>query len=406
MGLRERISNFLAAPVPADANPKTYAAVTGGQQIDYFTKRDQNLEKYRRIYQQGGIVSEAIDCYALFMLSSGWRLEGGSESQRKTIEDFFNKTDIESVLWRGIVDSLVVKKGLAEIAMMKGNASEIAALIPRPAEMFIEKYDDYGNLLGYEQTVMVSKAKKTTIPLKPEQMFRIDLDLPLIERALDEITRDVEIADGTAKAIQRHGFPRWHLSIGEGEYISKEAMTPIETAFQNLKPSHEMATGANVKIENIDSQGVPQTKLYGEWAVNRLSTALGVPEELLGLGRGSTEATANVKLQAFYNKIGTLQKRAARATNMQVIDRILKKEGIVKMVFNDVSPVDELMRAQVISTLLGATPVNPELVVNAKWCRDFLGVTIEEEEEEKPVVRVPQLPPPFNQKQKQPTGEE
>ena len=144
-----------------------------------------------------------------------------------------------------------------------------------------------------------------------------------------------------------------------------------------------MATCADVTITNIDSQGVPRIKLYADWSMERMCSALGVPEEMMGLGRGSTEATANVRLQAFYDKIGTLQKRFARQWNSQILDPWSKatggKAGDAKLVFNDVSPIDEGMIADLVQKLTAASgSVDPFQIVTPEWCRKRLGISEEE----------------------------
>ena len=56
-----------------------------------------------------------------------------------------------------------------------------------------------------------------------------------------------------------------------GETITQTIIEDIGKQFENLKPQHEMATPADVKIENIDNQGVQNTKLYNEWSTQRVT---------------------------------------------------------------------------------------------------------------------------------------
>jgi len=120
--------------------------------------------------------------------------------------------------------------------------------------------------------------------------------------------------------------------------------------------------------------GQTNAKLYGEWSTMRLCTALGVPEELMGLGRGSTEATANVKLRAFYDDISALQKRFARAFNQQVIDRITPRPGMARLVFNEVNPVDLAAIAEWVAKIMASTPADPFAVLPRKFVQDLFGV--------------------------------
>ncbi|MFH0777386.1 MAG: hypothetical protein V2A71_02020 [Candidatus Eisenbacteria bacterium] len=375
MTVRERITRLFQAP-PA-AKPKTYPGKVLGSKVNYFGKRDPKQAEYRRIYEQGGPVSEAVDCYPLMMFTNGYRVEG---KRAKDAEQLLDDLDFETISWKLIVDSLVVKVGYAEMQPgLDATKFPIAKLDHRYPETFEEVKDDYGTLLGYKQTIGADYVKRT-VDVKPEAIFRLDLGLPLIERAYDDIMRDAVIATGTAKSIERHGFPRYHITMGEpGETVAQTDIDAVAKAFEGLKPQHEMATAANVKITNIDNQGVQNTKLYGDWATQRVTAALGVPEEFLGLGRGVL--TGEVRVEGFYDKIGALQKRFARQWNAQVFDKWALatggKSGAAKLVFNDVSPIDESKTAELIQKLT-AYSLDPWQIVTPEWCRKRLGISEEE----------------------------
>ena len=376
MTFRERVIRIFQAP-PA-AKPKTYPGKTLGTTPNYFQKRDPKQAEYRRIYEQGGPVSEAVDSYPLMMFTNGYRIEG---DRVKEAEQLLDDLDFENIGWKLIVDALVVKIGYAEIQPgLDRTKFPIAKLDHRYPETFEEVKDDYGTLLGYKQTIGQEYGVKKTVDIKPEDIFRLDLGLPLIERAFDDIIRDAKIAEGTAKSIERHGFPRFHITMGQpGESVTQTDIDAVAKAFDSLKPQHEMATCADVKIENIDSQGVQNAKLYNEWATQRMAAALGVPEEMLGLGRGVL--TGEVRAEAFYAKIGTLQKRFARQWNTQIFDRWSVatggKAGDAWLVFNDVSATDESKTADLIQKLMTG-PIDPWQIVTPEWCRARLDISEED----------------------------
>jgi hypothetical protein len=96
---------------------------------------------------------------------------------------------------------------------------------------------------------------------------------------------------------------------------------------------------------------------------------------MLGLGRGVL--TGQIRQQEFYDRIGTLQKRFARQWNTQVLDRWAGKPGAAKLVFNDVSPIDETLTADLIQKLT-AFSLDPNLIVSPQWCRKRLGISEDE----------------------------
>lgn len=356
---------------PEPAPPKTFDSRVAGTKQSYFEPRKTNFAKNRTVYEIGGLVSEAIDCHPLFMFSNGYRFDG-PENVVKTVQEWHDNLDFEMVAWKLITDALVVEKGIGEIAPSRDGKTPVAAVYHRPGEQFEPVYDDQSRLVGYKQTVIQSGARKV-YDIKPDYIFRLDLGLPLISRCMDDILRDTEVADSTAKSIKRHGFPRYHIKVGvTGETIPDTVISTLAGEFEELKADHEWVTPRDVDIQNIDSTGVVNTKLYGDWAIQRLCAALGTPEEMLGLGRGSTEATANVRLQAWYDRIATLQRRFASQWNSQIVDRMTGKEGLVKLVFGDPSPADDLARAQVVSTLLQANPLQP--IITPNEARGMLGL--------------------------------
>jgi len=373
MTIRGRVARWLEPP--AAAKPQTYPGKVLGTTPKYLdTKRDTKLEAYRNVYDQGGLVSEAVDCYPLMMLSNGYRVEG---PRQKDAEQFLDDIDFESIAWKLIVDSLVVKVGLAEMVPgLEPTKYPIAKLDIRCPETFEDVRDDYGTLLGYKQTIGSAYGTKRAVDVKPEAIFRVDLGLPLISRAYDDIMRDAKIAAGTAKSIERHGFPRHHISVGlPGEPIADAVIEKIAKQFEDLKPEHEMTTVAGVTISNIDTQGVQNAKLYNDWSVQRVCAAMGVPEELLGLGRGVL--TGELRFEGFYNKIGTLQKRFARQFNVQVLDKWAGKPDQAWLVFNDVSPSDEGRTADLVQKLMTG-PIDPWQIVTPEWCRKRLDISEEE----------------------------
>jgi len=361
------------------AEPLTYPSKAFGTNKSFFTTEEKDLAKFRRVYEQGGLVGEAIDTYPLFTLTNGYRLESDNETSEEMVQDFYDKIDIETCISQLIVDSLVIGKGYAEIVYNRaGNA--IVGLLPRPAETFTENLDEKGNVLSYTQTV-TRNSTVIKVDLKPEQIFVLDLHMPLIRRAMKDILIDAAVADGTATAIQRHGYPRYHVKIGQpGEDVPLQTLMDNGRQFEQIKPNHEWVTTKDVEVLNIDQSGVTNTAAYSDWSIQRVCTALGVPEEMLGLGRGSTEATSKVRIKCFNDKIGTIQKMVARQLDVQLVDKLTGNPGSVWTEFNDVSPADENLKADYAVKLLTANPMDPYAIVTPEWVRDYLGIEISPEQ--------------------------
>jgi hypothetical protein len=389
---------------PEPAKPKTFDSKVSGTKHAFYDPRKKDLAKNRRIYEQGGLVSEAVDCHPLFMFSNGYKFDG-PEALVKSVQEQHDNIDFETVAWKVITDALVVEKGVAEIAPSRDGKTPVAALYYRPGEQFEEVYDDAARIVGYRQVVMSGGMRKV-YDIDPEYIFRLDLGLPLISRCKDDILRDTEVADATTKSIARHGFPRYHIKVGtSGETIPNTIISTLANEFEELKADHEWVTPRDVDISNIDSTGVVNTKLYGDWSIQRLCAGLGTPEEMLGLGRGSTEATANVRLQAWYDRVATLQRRFAAQWNTQIVDRMTGKDGLVKLVFGDPSPADDLARANVVVALLSpGAGMNPVITINE--ARAMMGLKPIDESDLMYVPPAPQEPDEPGADEEEPGGEQ
>jgi hypothetical protein len=112
---------------------------------------------------------------------------------------------------------------------------------------------------------------------------------------------------------------------------------------------------------------------------------------MLGLGRGSTEATANVRIKSFYDKITTIQTVVARTYSREVIDRISGIPGAVWIQFNDPNAEDEAKKATWISAIMQASGMDPFAILPQAWIREQFAIDEEEypEEEEDELPATP-----------------
>ena len=318
--------------------PKT---VVGGdkKQKLFFGQVDRNMQKWENIYRKGGLVAQAIDAYPLFGLSSGYELEG-APSKVNEVEKWFKSIEIDEMMWCGWVDSLVYGDGIQENVMSR--KGEVLYVVPRNPKYFTIDVDQWGMVTSYTQR---SNSKETV--LKPEQVTNLSLysisgepyGQSLLGRAIDDIMRDTRTAESTAVAIERHGYPRFHIKAGdENNDYSDEDKKSIASEFEELKADNEFITDPDIEILPIDVAGVDKVKDYNEWSLSRLLGALGVPSEVIGTGQNvSTYATASVEMVSFLKKVETHQRKVAKCYN-NLISLKLGAPDIVEMTFN---PIDK-----------------------------------------------------------------
>jgi hypothetical protein len=364
--------------------PKTWVA--GGsskKEQKLFTERKRNLknlEKYRIIYEQGGIVTEAINSYPLFLTRNGYRLEG-HDTEAQKVQDWLDATDFDMILWDGITDALTFGDAFQEIVLNRDKTP--AYITPRIASSFEIQYDDHGKLSGYAQRITIEgKERKTN--LKPPQIAHLQFwRLPnsmyghsLIHRAYDDIIRDTKTAESTTEAIKRHGYRKYHIRVGqEGESVPQDVLTKVDKEFEELNEKNEFVTSRDIELSDIDATGLEQIDTYNDISILRMAAALGVPEEVLGLRRGSTDATATKRIDTFYGKISAMQQRVARCYNINIIDRITPHPGMVKLIFNEVNPDDETKRAKWITQVMKSSK-DPFAVLPQDWIKKQFAIDV------------------------------
>ncbi len=380
----------LLSRAPA-VQPRTYPSSQKKSGAELFSKRDRSLkelESYEVRYVQGGPVREAIDSYALFALSNGFYVDGKDEALVKDVQARLEELDVESSLWQGIVDALVFGDAFQELVPGQGlRTNDVVMIQPRPAKMFDIVTDDHGIKTGYIQ--YRDNLWKQRIPLELDHILHISLfhvggskyGLSLIGTAKDDIDRDTRTIDGIVNAIEAHGKPRYHARVGEeGEDVDQPVLDRIADQLKDLRTNAELVTCKDTEITVLDAGGVGNTKVYSDLTIQRLACALGTPEEILGLGRGSTEATATVRQKCFEMKIGTIHHKLERCYNSQLIDRLSGVEGAVKLKFNDVSPEDEMKEVDYVTKVLNADPIRP--LVGRKWALKRLKISEQEAEDD------------------------
>lgn len=342
--------------------PKT-RLVSGGKRRRLFTEQRRTpelLKKWWNVYMSGGIYAQAVDTYAYAAFANGYRLEG-KESFVQEVEDNLTAFDFDSVGMQGIVQSLVVGDSIQEIVRSRGNSQAPVGIVIRDSATFIIDSDEYGVISGFTQDLNEGDSG-AVITLTPAQAVHLQLipskdvyGISLIGRAYDDIMRDGKCAEASAAAIDRHGFSKWHIKVGQpGETVGDDVLAAISDEFEDIKTDNEITTDADISILPLDAGGLEQMEQYSNVSLMRAAAALGVPEELLGIRRSSTDATAVSRMEFFLRtKISAIQRIVARAYTLSYIDQVVPP-GSVKLIFNDVREGDEYKKSEWISEMLKA----------------------------------------------------
>lgn len=377
--LRERIRQLVAGK----EQPKPKAAASSGTVPSYFRKstRDKaTMARNAAIYESGGLVTAAIKAPGRTVLANGWRLDG-EEGAVKQVQVAIDSLDFETLVSMLVDYAYVQGNGLAEIVPLRGGG--LTVQLRDPARFRIEQ-DAWGNVVGYRFVQEDSFDDSHGPLLLPEEMIDLNLDpVPnspygrsLISVCIDEILRDAKTNEGLAKAIERHGFPKYHVAVGvSGEQVAEADLKGLRKEFEDLSSKNEFITGPDIAINPIDGTGITGAAEFDNIMLMRLCAALGVPPEQIGLdAKGSTEATANVRFRAWYDRIAALQRVIATTLSRQLVDRITGRPGACWIIFEDPSPEDMAQKAEWISKVMAATPMDPFAVLPQDWIQQQFGI--------------------------------
>jgi len=395
----ERLTRLFAKSTPA---PEPQTRIVGGGSDDNpykrigwddKTNRRQKIKRWMTKYRRGGPYADAIDAYWLFALSNGWKLacEEGNEAPKDRVQAWLDQphVDLDDILKQAILSAKLAGDAYQEIIPTRAGDG-VWGVVTRDPSSFRKEYDAYGRITGYRQFVDEENPADQGILIAPDRILNLVLDqapgdvygLSIWERAEDDIERDCDIIESTTKAIHRHGTPKQQWAVGNDERPATDAdLRAVEKEIKTVSAKTDFATSHDVAINMLDTTGVANVDTYSNVSLQRVACALGVPEEMLGLGRGSTEATANVRMGTFLDKISTIQQIVARTYSRALIDRITGVPGVVWLEFNDVNPDDESKIADWIAKIRQSNPLDPDAIVPAAWARERLGIPPDEQEE-------------------------
>lgn len=362
----------------AEAPKAISYAVGTGSKVDYFSPvyRDKSrLELYRTIYNKSGIPAQAIDVYALFMLSPGMNLISDDEQAKALVEEKFDEMKMNRLLWLAITRSLNYGDSFQELVMFAKQPG-ISRIVHRWPGSFNILTDERGDLVGYEQELETGRK----IPLPVENIIHLALipddslyGISLTGRALDEIKNDTRTTFGIATGIERHGTGKHHWKIGNQDTPASAAdIQTWKTKLERIKADSDIVTTHLFECIDLDRSGIPNAQQYSDVFLQRLCAAYGVPGEILGLRIGTTDATAVSRIDAFFRQIATLQQTLSE-TYQPVVDLIVGQPGIVKLTFNDASPKDDKERAEWVTMLMNANRLDP-MWVGEEWVRKQFGL--------------------------------
>jgi hypothetical protein len=360
-GLRRLAANDTKDEKPAF---KGFSTKANERVTEYFSDKPRNkraLDENWNIYSQSEVPFAAVMALAYNSVGD-WKIHCEDEEIKKKITKFLRKNNWHQIQLDIVRDCCVF--GDAFIEKGYGPTGKLAGLRYRDPRTFQTKIDVKGDIKEYLQTVTINSQSKTTT-LKPNEVANYQLftdpgspyGLALISPVKDTMKRKTIADEGIAAAIDRHGFPKYHIVVKtpEGYANERPSGSDIDTVaadFRNITTKNEIVTTEWIEIHPLDSKGVENVEEYFNYFQASVTCGVLVPQEVLGLGSGSTEATARVRRLMFQKLVRGFQTIIAQITENEVLSELADDKIDVRIVYPDAVPEDDKLIAESISKLM------------------------------------------------------
>jgi len=348
---------------------------SGGQE-----RSERLLNAYWEYYSGEGTIFASINTIAWNTVMVGYNFISEDPQAKKLVERKFDLMDMDGVLLDNVIYALVfgdsfmekvrakgkdpAMENLAKPKKPKGHIAQLKSV--DPITMVINT-DEFGNEVDYQQKI---GGKLMETILKPEDIVHFKFfphpaspyGISLIQPNRATIDRKIATDVSIFNAIQRH-TPKYLVQVGDKDGINippTSVFEAIKKELEDINSKNEFIVPGVINMTTIDERGVPGVAEYFDTFQRQMIVGLLCPEESLGMGTGSTEATAKVKEIMFERFIKAIQHKLAIKLRIEVINDILVANGfdpdIVMMRFNSVTDADEAVKSKWLGNLLRGFP--------------------------------------------------
>ena len=346
--------------------------------VDYATI---NYTKLENIYKTDQMLFQAVNIISNFAISKGYEFiidENIKEQieQREIISDFDSKVNLPKLLTDVVRHLHIYGNAYLEIVFSKTEKDEVVDLVLiDPKTIDFKKtgsgeidLDDQGNIKGY-----VQKVGTKTVDLDPEQVihFRINTiadsltGTGIIEPVskLIEAKRNIEL--GLAESVYRHGFPQFHVKLGDKEHQPETEQVEEESQkYKKINSKSEFVTPYYYEIKVLEAPSVKGGDSYLKYFIDQIVAGTGVPKTiLLGTGENSNRASSQTEQLNFFLYIGGIQSHVSSVIEKELFTKLLNiDENTVRIKFNSLQAKTDLELAQEREIYLKYGVVTPDEV--------------------------------------------
>jgi hypothetical protein len=332
-------------------------------------RTQKKLNTYLDIYQTENVVFASIQVTAYNTIMVGYSIESENIQAKLLLEQLCRRINLMSALLEATKNALIF--GDAYLEKRRQKDGTVAHLFPVDPQTMIIDIDNYGRVVSYHQEI---NGQKGPI-LKPSDILHFRFfeipsspyGLSLIEPNLKVIERKRVADESISNALIRHGTGKLLVKVGteaDGQIPPPETMDDIRDSLEDLNESNEIIVPWMIDVSTIDEKGIQGVDEYYSYFLSQLVTGLMCPEEALGLGKGTTEATAKTKAVLWERMLKAYQYSISQVLERELFNEYLLSKGFIdqatqepvysSIIFDSVTEEDEAMRAKWLGNLIGA----------------------------------------------------
>jgi hypothetical protein len=338
-----------------------------------------NWDLYSKVYNNVGIVKNAVDNTTNFAIQSGYNFDPADDR----IAEWANNVNLDALMSNILTQLQIYGNAYLEITDI-----DSPKLLPVES-MFVvvsKAKNHDGEILGYVQITQDKFDLKNAPRWTPDEIIHFKYGevgtsfygMPSIRAGLTSIQYMLQYQTDIGEILHRYGNPKIHWRVGSDDDPTDQTanITAVKTQLDSAQVGHDIITSAAVNAEVLLANlNMIQPDGLLKLMENQVISALQVPDFFVRGGESSNRSTADVMLQAFDRKV-----KALRNFMGKVIEKgIFKKQfnSDVKFAWRELSTEGELTRSEILKNLCSSTgvglpiPVGMDIAGYGSWIDDF-----------------------------------
>ncbi len=277
------------------------------------------------------VIQGAIDKHVDFVLGSDYKVESDSDRVVKKYNEFVRDTDFSTILRPIVRDTLIFGNAFAEIVY---NGTKIEQFKQLDSKTMFVRRDPKGKILGYTQ-FFKNKTGVDPVFFKPNEIAHFSFNnmgsCPYgtsVIRSLfgdgashSAIKQYMDTSDAMSRLLLKQVDAKIHVKMGDKEnHPTQPDIDEMTKLIEESKNDTHLVTSYLVDMKILGYEGktldlAPFINFYEDQMVGGLQT----PYVLLGKAN-VPEGLANVQMEAFENRVKSVQSFIARELENKVFN--------------------------------------------------------------------------------------